>query len=96
MAVDLVTREQYPDLPEHELTSDHGGGGRFLGRIAEQGRPCEPCGTSDTVILYRGPQYGLALDTPESPVEQELAWCSVHGHIGFRLINSDGTEHLGL
>jgi hypothetical protein len=96
MALDMVTREQYPDLPEHELTSEQGAGARVLGRLVEQGQPCATCGTTDTASRYQGPQYGLALDTPESPVEQEITWCTIHGFAGMRLLNVDGTEHVGV
>ncbi len=101
MAAEPVTAEQYPELDEFELTSESGERGGFVGRVVDAGRPCSPCGTADTVTVYRGPQHGLAFDVPEnpfetSPVDLELTWCAGHGLVGMRLLNQDGTEHTGL
>src|SRR5437879_12322718 len=98
MASELVTPEQYPDLPTVTLTCENGTQGKFLGHVVATGLPCATCGTTATVNVYRGPQYGLAFDVPKNPfevepVDMELSWCSRHGDAGWRLTKQAGTQH---
>uniref|UniRef100_UPI0037CA6FD8 hypothetical protein n=1 Tax=Amycolatopsis benzoatilytica TaxID=346045 RepID=UPI0037CA6FD8 len=100
MAAEPVTAEQYPDLPEHELVSEQGGRGRFVGRVIEENVACASCDRTDATV-YRGPQHGLAHDVPVdggltvAPVELELTWCPRCGQAGMRLVDQDGNEHTG-
>lgn len=92
MATDLVQADRYPHLTEHTLVAETGTQTRFLGQPVASDRRCSSCAT-DTVTIYRGPQYGLALD---GEVEIELAWCRHHGQADMRLVCPDGTEYVGL
>jgi hypothetical protein len=101
MASELVTPDQYPDLHTVTLTCENGTQGKFLGYVVTAGLPCTACGTTTTVNVYRGPQYGLAFDVPKNPFEveavhMELSWCSRHGDAGWGLVNQDGGEHAGI
>lgn len=60
------------------------------------GQPCSECRTDDTVSVYSGPQHGLALDTEDNPVDLEVTWCTRHGLIGNRLVNTDGSTYEGI
>lgn len=100
VAAEPVTAEQYPDLNTYELLSEHGGCGRFVGRVIAEAVMCSGCGKADATI-YRGPQHGLAVDVPETPftvasVDLELTWCPRCGATGIKLRDQDGTEHTGL
>jgi hypothetical protein len=100
MAAEPVTADQHPELTEFELTSEHGGAGRFVGRLAAEHVTCVGCGRTDATT-YQGPQHGLAFDVPETPftvapVELALTWCPACGPTAMRLVNQDGTEHDGL
>jgi hypothetical protein len=96
-----VSPEQYPALEVFAPSSEHGGAGNFVGRIVETTVPCAECATENSVTVYRGPQYGLALAEPLSPgevgqVDLEIRWCSRHGVAGMRLVRQDGSEYTGL